>query len=279
MLPALAAQTLPGEPNKPLSDLKKDAKKKKEEKRAPSVVQVSYWGKDMPVVMVREENPWTGGSGPTLALYPEGKIIYWSPKAGGGEFHTAQLSEPEKLEFLNRVGVDALPLDGTSNSPGLNYLWLDAATYTVILRSPDRPWRSFANVGSLRGAWRGQAAGVSAELGAVLDFLATYRHPMEDVWVPETVEVTLWPMEKGDGPVLPWPAGLPTLNAARKDPEEGSYILVLTREQYANIRPMLDHPQRGQRWRLDGKLWLVNVAYRFPHVLPTNLLMDIPRKK
>ena len=127
----------------------------------------------------------------------------------------------------------------------------------------------------LRGSSRGLARGQSPKLKAALDFLAAYEHPQAVEWVPELVIVSLWPSEKSDGPDLLWPAGLPTLEAASKNEEEGSYRFYLSRTQYEVLRPVMEGAKSGQKFDIANRLWRAYVHYPFPDELQFLKRMNI----
>jgi hypothetical protein len=275
----IPAQETQGAPSQAQAEQKKKPKKLTKEEREQQAAALLKAREEarralenlMPLVSVEESNPWTGDGGSILALYADGTLIYWLPHERGGQYRIAQLSDAETSEFFKRVDTDALPLmDLKSYAPPFlrqSYpIALDAATCTIHVRRPDRTQRYLSFFGSLHGAARGTTKGQSPEIISVLNFLASYEHPNATEWVPENVEITLWPAMKTEQPTIAWPVELPGLAAAQFNKEDGSYTLLLTREQYAQLRPILD-AKIGQNFRIGEKLWRVYVYFPFPHMM------------
>ena len=235
-------------------------KKSKQKFRQEAGAQRDEWEKRAPLVLVHERNPWTESDGPTLALYPDGMLIYWSPAEHGGVFRTARLSQGQIDEFISRA--DSEEFRGQQPAPAFD-LSSDAPRSLITVRRQGQPSKCFGLLGSLRGQ-RQFSPNFSPQLAAALEFLATYEHPQAVEWIPERVDVALWPAPKSTQPDLVWPSELPGLKAGIHNSSDGSYTLFLTREQYAVLRPLLESKAPGQAFHVGKRRWAVYVHYAFP---------------
>jgi hypothetical protein len=236
-------------------------KKSKQELVQEAAARRAEWERRAPLVLVHERNPWTESDGPTLALYPDGTLIYWSPAEHGGVFRTARLSQEQIDEFISRVDSEEFRLQ--QPAPAFDFS-SDAARSVITVRRPGQPSKCFGLLGSLRGQ-RKFSPNFSPRLRAALEFLAMYEHPQAVEWIPERIEVALWPAPESTQPDLVWPAELPGLEAGIHASSDESYALCLTREQYALLEPLLESRAPGQAFHVGNRRRIVYVRCAFPH--------------
>jgi hypothetical protein len=269
LLAGLVALAGAGYPQTPASlSIESDAghqraskKKSKQELAQQAAAQRDEWEKRAPLVFVHETNPWTESDGLTLALYPDGTLIYWSPAEHGGVFRTAGLSQEQIDEFISRA--DSKEFRGQQPAPAFD-LSSDAPRSFIAVRRQGQPSKCFGLLGSLRGQ-RQVSPNFSPQLRAALEFLATYEHPEAVPWIPERIDVTLGPAPKSTQPDLVWPSELPGLKAGIHNSSDGTYALRLTRDQYALLQPVLESKTPGQAVHLGNGRWTVYVHYPFPY--------------
>lgn len=254
----------------PTADRNKTSKQDEEQEKHVAQLRAACadWETRYPLVAVRERNPWIGSDALTLALYPDGTLIFWKPDKNAplrGSFHSVQLSPDEVSDFVSRVDVSGFQPSSKRLLP--NVATLDTASFSVLVRRPgELPPRFAFGLGSLHtppGPPRD-----SPELQEALRFLATYDNSGATEWIPEMVEVTLAPAPKASGPERPWPANLSGLEAATHNPTDDSYALQLSRAQYLELNPIRESGAQVPVFLIGGNKFHIDVRFFFPHELP-----------
>jgi len=209
-----------------------------------------------PLIVWINYDPWRmviGSDSPRFALYDDGQVIYYDIDEEG--YVAVKLSEGELSELIESLALDEFAnlddyyeaSDWTDQQSHLFYVWLDGEQKQVgVYGDP--------TLDEVR-------AKLPDALLAVYDSLAAFEHPNAEVWLPEKIEVLIWPYETSGG--AEWPADWPGLD----DPDtveryEDHYSLFLDAKDFEEFRALMDEASGVAV--IDGRTWAVSYRYPFP---------------
>lgn len=214
-------------------------------------------GGPKPLIVMLEADPWLmviGSDSPRFALYDDGTVIYREAKG----FKTVRLTADARTALIDRVKPEALAAaagfhdlaSGVSDQP---------TTYFFIYGS-GKP-RMVGVYGQLRDAH--PRTSLPPAIKATYDVLSGYRHDGATDWLPDMIEVMIWPYEYAPEASIIWPKGWPGLD----DPKtvkrrEGAYSLHLPATQYPALVAFLRTRNQKGAVEIDGRKWAA--SYRFP---------------
>lgn len=212
-----------------------------------------------PVLVLMEFNPWLmviGSDAPSFVLYDDGTVIFRDAETF--DYFTVTLDDEDKAAMREVIDVDAFfaleeYYDGvpvTDQPSNVIYVWHADDMKRVgaygDLRS-DRPYG--ADIPSARDT-------VPDVLLDAFDMMAFYEHEKADPWLPEFIEVMVWPHNTLD--FADWPDEWPSLNdecAVQRG--EDSYSIYLPSEYLDDLVDMrqdhnavlLNGESRAFAWR------------------------------
>jgi hypothetical protein len=267
LLPVASTPLMPA--RNPRAAPKQDPKQAEETKRLSALC--AGYIEHFPLVLLdeHENTNWADVSFTTLALYPDGTIIYWDADDRvplKGKYLTARLPADEARAFVSQFEGNHAP--ASYNFPRVTIISdPDFSTFHLLVREAGEfPPRDVFGSYLLRLTGK---FGDSRGIPEALRFLASFHYSPATEWTPEVVEVNLLPLhgKKTDAPVVSWPAELPQLESAESDPGGESYRIRLSCEQFLRLKPLLDSRTPRQPFVLSGKTFSVRVRYLFPHQL------------
>lgn len=209
----------------------------------------------LPLLVLIEFDPWgmvLGSDSPTFALYDNGLVIY---RYDGG-YYSIQLDAAPSGDLLGRFGVTAafgeledyydtvLMTDQPSN--GL-HVWQDGQRKTVWV------------YGDLRADPEARSATPSAFLD-IFDQVAAFDDARAMPWLPEFLEVMIWPFDTSEAAV--WPSEWPNLSSES--------TIVRYADQYSIFVPSMYYADylalrfSADAVRLNGETWAFALRFPFP---------------
>lgn len=191
-----------------------------------------------------------GSDSPRLALYNDGLAIY---RTDAG-FKSVKLSKKEASDFQAALDINALACVIGS------YEASDAT---------DQPTRSFlidrggklAHL-SVYGAPEGPE--VPAPITAAYGKLVKFDHPRARPWLPEKIEVMVWPYDYAPDTSIVWPKEWPGLESPDALKRGDSYSIYLPSAEYARLMEFLKSRKEKGAVEIGGKKWAADVRLPFP---------------
>ncbi|MEN7538711.1 hypothetical protein [Aurantiacibacter flavus] len=214
-------------------------------------------GKPMPLLVLIESARWspmTGSDSPRLALYDDGLVIYRT-KAG---FRQARLNAQEQSDLL-AITNDLDPAlragryDLADGDPVRHELSL------LLYREEPVFISTFGYLNDGTGSMH-----LPKDLRRAYWKLLDYSHPQAQPWLPEFVEVMIWPYGHAREDVVAWPANWPGLDDARTVRTGDGYSLYLPSAELDELRPFIASRRPRGAIELGGMKWSVSFRYPFP---------------
>jgi hypothetical protein len=205
-----------------------------------------------PVLVLIETNPWAmvlGAESPRFALYDTGLAIY-ATKEG---YRQIQLDERQATELRNAVDIGALAC-------------LDSRYSTTEATDQPSEVLLFGRGGHLSGTavYGPVSSGLPPALVAAYERLVAFGDAGAKPWLPEFIEVMIWPYEYAPDPSIVWPSKWPGL----KDPttvrgKEG-YSLRVPSKDLDELIAFLNTRHRRGAVEVGGKKWAIDIRLPFP---------------
>lgn len=210
-----------------------------------------------PVLVLRERNPWravSGSDSPVFALYEDGRAIY----RDGERYRTATLGASEQAALLG--GDDPLAGLGGGYSASRSS---DEPMNDLLLYRGNKP--VFVSVyGDLHDP--DVRARVPARILTLLDRLEAFRPSASAAWLPEKIEVMIWPYDHAVDPSIAWPKRWPGLHApdtVRRD--RSRYSLFVPSSERDRLEEFLARQRPKGAIEIDGRKWSADLRFPFPH--------------
>jgi hypothetical protein len=216
-----------------------------------------------PVVMLTEFNPWAmvvGSDSPTFVLYENGTVIY--QKGSGYVF--AQLTQADVDVFVRGMARDTLARLKDSYTISE---WTDQPTTVLSFRTDDGNYKKILVYGSIRSlkAESTEVLPLPDELTRALRQVLKYENANCSVWMPEYIEVMIWPFEYAKGKATDWPKEWPGLADPKTVKHKNTYSLFIPESQYEELKKFMAQLKQTQAVRIDNKKWAVSAPFPFPH--------------
>lgn len=220
-----------------------------------------------PLVVLVERNPWAaviGSDSPRFALYSDGLVIYRREDG----FRSVRL-DPRELEALReRLDVPVLgcalgrhgPENLTDQPEEDFHIGRGGALSLISVYGAIEPGRA--------------PQGTPRQVVAAYATLTGFAHPRAQPWMPERVEVMIWPYEHARSATR-WPAGWPTLTSPGTMRRGESYSLFVAAADYPRVSSFLRASQENGAIEIDGRKW--SAATRFPFPLESHWMR--PRQR
>lgn len=213
-----------------------------------------------PLIALIEKNPWLmviGSDSPRFVLYDNGLLIYFDVEHK--EYQSVTLSERELKQFL-----DSLP---SRDFFGLNDYYsvvhaTDQPTNVLIISQSDILGKKVSVYGNLRD--EDDRSKTPKSFLKIYDKITTYKNKSAKKWLPEKIEVMIWPDEYAKGS-LKWPNAWPDISDPRtKVRRKGEYSLFLDSSLLQDLKAFLQRRKGNQAVLINGKKYSVSYRYPFP---------------
>lgn len=217
------------------------------------------------IVLLYEHNPWAmvlGSDSPTFAMYDDGLVIFArTNQEGRPEYASVILSEKERADFLA-----ALPVKQFNELRPDYELDLMTDQPTTVLSVGDK-----AGLKSVRVYGKLQRAARENDPRAFIEIyqkLKSFGDARAARWMPERVELMIWPYENAGEP-LPWPKNWPdTAHPTTKKRGTGkdsiNYSIYLTPAQYENLRKQVER-KSADALLINNHKWAFSFRFPFPN--------------
>jgi hypothetical protein len=218
-----------------------------------------------PVVLLYEYNPWAmvlGSDSPTFALYDDGLLIFaQSNGEGRAEYVSLVLSEKELADFIAALPVKQfyeLRLDYELDS------MTDQPTNVITVWNKEI-WKAVRVYGNLQ---RAEREGDPRAFIEIYRKLKSYRDARAARWMPEKVELLIWPFENAGTP-LHWPKNWPdTAHPTTKQRGSGkdsiNYSIYLTPSQFESLKAQAQS-KGADALLINKRKWAFSFRFPFPN--------------
>lgn len=216
-------------------------------------------GVPAPVLILLEPDPWAmviGSDSPAFALYQDGQAIY---RTRGG-YKSVRLSPKKQKKFLESLRLGELSrLAGGYRATE----WTDQPQTFLLFYGGDRP--VFISV---YGSWEEESvrARLPSEIAALRDKLRAFEDGRASQWLPDNIEVMIWPYEYAPEPSIAWPNRWPGLDApTTRRRGEDSFSLYVPSADYGPLTTFLASRRPRGAVEIGGKKWAASLRLPFPH--------------
>jgi len=218
-----------------------------------------------PIIVLVEQSIWLmviGSDTPTFALYSDGLTVFLQRSEGRvSEYASTMFNEEQQKKF-----VDSLPIGDDFNVLEDEYVlteWTDQPTNVLWVWSEGHA-KKVSVYGDLRGNEEVRLKAPATFL-SLFDELTSFEGEQVQVWLPESIEVMVWPYEHSPVEPLAWPAGWPgTTHPDTRKRGEDSYSILLDSARFNNLKGLLRQRGEKQAVLIDGKKWTVSYRLPFP---------------
>jgi len=219
-----------------------------------------------PLFVQIDYNPWAmviGADTPTFALYEDRTVIYWRKERRAGKYMSAKLTDSEMSQVLEKINPQKFaslekryePARGITDQPGI---------FMVLLKD-DGSYKGVYVYGSIRRENDGTyPKGVPGLLGDIFQFVTTYDNSKATEWLPEYIEVMIWPYGYAPDKDLVWPKGWPDLSDPGTVKKGDLYSIYFRKALFEELKAFLAQRRERQAVRISGKKWAIDVRLPFP---------------
>lgn len=220
--------------------------------------------KRQPFIVLIEHDPWLPvleSDSPTFALYDDGLVIFRRHgKKGGNDYGSILLDRKQRDRLLSSLplGKDFQALsddevsDCTDQPTNVLWVWLAHQVKRVSV------------YGDLRNDGEARSKTPRTFL-RLFDELIGYDNEAAIPWVPEKVEVLIWPYGYSPAEPLLWPTGWPdTVHPETKKRGDG-FSLFLGASYLQDLKGLLRQLGQNQAVLINGKKWAISYRFPFPN--------------
>ncbi len=219
-----------------------------------------------PLVLLYVKDPWLmviGSDSPRFALYENGLVIYASGEKEPEKAYLSKLLSPTELKDLLAT------LDLERRLGGLDGKRIGASMKTDqptnrLCYWVDGKLRAVSVYGSLHTS-NPEREQVPKPFLDVFDLLTQFRAKGAKPWLPQQIEVLIWPFDYSRETPMQWPRGWPGLDdpATRKRGDTG-YSLFLNSKYFSDFLNLLRSLGNGQAVLIGDKKWAISYRIPFP---------------
>jgi hypothetical protein len=214
-------------------------------------------GMAMPALVLIESDPWLdmiGSDSPSFALYEDGTLI----QRKGSGFVSTQLTPQSRDKLLRTLSVEALhPFYGEFIATTTT----DQITEDLLVYHGAKP--VFISVyGSL--ADPEVRSKIPPQVVAAFDKVKTYNPPAERPWLPDKIEVMVWPYEYAPDASTEWPRDLPDLQDPNTISRGDSFSIFVPASKLSEVRAILASRKEKGAIQINGKKWAASIRFPFP---------------
>lgn len=209
-----------------------------------------------PVAILIEFDPWLmviGSDSPSFVMYEGGKIIYRSEDG----YKTVIASPAQQNEILSAMQFEQT--NGTLMAANLT----DQPTNVLILRKEDKLVRASVYGNLERADARSR---VPAPILTAYDKLNGFSDPSAIGWLPEKIEVMIWPYEHASEASILWPKEWPGIDADDTVQRGDSYSIYLPATEFEEFKAFLITKNQKGAVEIGGKKWAVSWRLPFPRI-------------
>jgi hypothetical protein len=221
------------------------------------------WAGSQPLVLLTEYNPWAmviGSDSPTLALYTDGTIIYWSGERRSGKYLTAMLGSSEVENLLKSARLD--DLDGLKACYAIAD-YTDQPTNVLVVETKNG-YKTIEVYGAIRQMGNIPADRMPTSLQETFRVLLAFTNPRAHDWNPPYLQVMMWPFSYAKSS-LPWPEYFPGTGDKNTRQSAQRMDLFLPYSEVPQYKAFVSKLKPTTAVLLDGKKWAISERLPFPH--------------
>lgn len=195
-----------------------------------------------------------GSDSPKFALYEDGKVIY----RDGENYRSVKLTAKE-LSSLRR---SLSPAHKSELAGEYDIEWLtDHAPRNSLLLYRGEPVFLSVN-GSLED---GQVLSrLPKSVRDAYEIVRTFKHTKSTLWMPEKIEVMIWPYENAPDASILWKPDWPKISDANTMQRGDSYSLYFPASELENLQQFLSTRKSRGAVEIEGRKWSVSTRIPFP---------------
>jgi hypothetical protein len=212
---------------------------------------------DRPILVLVETNPWAmvlGSDSPRFALYDDGVVIYRT-KDG---FRHVRLDAERAEDLRKAVNVNTLSCLKKNYSTSS---WTDQPSEYLFFGRGGR-LSHISVYGRIPGG--NVQTDVPPPLIAAYERLANFDDPKSQPWMPDFIEVVIWPYDYAPEPSIIWPSKWPGLSDPRTIKRGNGYSLYVPSKDFEALHAFLGTEREKGAVEIGGKKWSVNLRFPFP---------------
>jgi hypothetical protein len=216
-------------------------------------------GSAPPVLVLLQPNIWNmviGSDAPAFAMYADGRVIFRE----GDRYKSVQLAAVEQQELMRSLNIqDLSSLKGYYQASDRHH---QTQTFLFVFSGTSPFYLS--TYGSLTDSKT--RSKLPDQVVAVYDRLLSFRHPRARHWLPNSVEVMIWPYEDAPDPSIVWPDDWPGLDSPTSIQRgKDKFSLYLPSGQLGRLEAFFAtrHPKGAVE--IGGKKWAASTRFPFPH--------------
>lgn len=211
-----------------------------------------------PLIVLLQSDPWlavTGSDSPAFALYDDGTVIFRT-KSG---FLSTKLDRSRKDALVEAFGGDEMSmLAGRYSATNIT----DQPDSSLLLYGRKVP--AYITVyGSLDD--EDVRSSLPEAVLTAFDRLRGFSSSGAQPWLPEKVEVMIWPYDYAPDQSIMWPKRWPGLKGPATRKQGNGYSIFLPSSDLPALRAFLGSRREKGAIEIDGQKWSASVRYPFPH--------------
>lgn len=215
-----------------------------------------------PYLVMIEQDPWSmviGSDSPTFALYDDGLTIFCEKNEG---YKSVILSKQERDSF--RIDKDFLKLkdyyevvSAMDQSYISLYVWGKGKQKKIdVYGGPIRFEKRFKKFEEDIKIFRSR---VPNEFLRIYDNITVFNHSKAQKWLPEKIEIMVFPNDDSTEEPYPWPENWPNIKTSGTKKREELYSVYLDSSHYSELMKII---KENSTVFMNGHKW--SIFYRFP---------------
>jgi hypothetical protein len=211
-----------------------------------------------PLIVMLTSNPWLmviGSDSPTFALYSDGTVIFQT-KAG---FKSAKLDQKQKANLVRTFeNPDLAALAGSYDASDFT----DQPESALLVYGNKVPFY-ISVYGSLDD--KSVRMKVPTVVTESLDKLRNFQASNSRAWLPNKIEVMLWPYEYALDQSIVWPQRWPNLEDPTTRKRGDSYSIYIASAELPALKSFLATKKEKGAVEIEGKKFAASIRLPFPH--------------
>ena len=208
-------------------------------------------------------DPWAsviGSDSPTFALYEDGTVIYLQEDGAGVQCLSTKLTMVELEQLLDQISPQQLEsLDRYYEISRAT----DQPTSLVTIRMPGGVYKRIWVYG-FPDSPLADTSQLPNGLSRLLHVMKNYNHPRATPWLPDFLEVMVWPWDHTKGRGLAWPEAWPGLQDPRTIKRRQVHSIYIEKSRASEVFNFLAQRKAEQPLIIDKKRWTVSIRFPFP---------------
>ena len=228
-----------------------------------------------PIAILIQTNPWLmviGSDVPRVALYEDGQLIYLVKEKGASAHYLyKQFTEAELLAVKGRLAscgdwhnckdyYDLVP--GTDQPETQIYMDIDGQQIVTRIYGLTTTGASLPAFRATGGEHWSDT--LPESLVRLHEYLTQLDCADAKEWIPQYVEVMIWPYDNAPDTSIQWPAEWPGVDSEDAIARGESYSIFMPGDKINDLRRFLATRKDHGAVEISGRKWSVSLRYVFP---------------